>query len=522
MSTQTDNLLTLVKPYGLSAEESRIYLHLLKQGVLTALELSRQLHMGRTKVYRILDDLKQKQLVEYQVHTRGLKFGAAHPKKLKQIVTQKQGEVETLKQGLPDLVRQLTSLIPQDQDGGKVLYYEGVRGLEQVSYNITKAKDQLRVFEMEHMSDFLDENLAEDIRRQLVKQQVLTRDLTNKKTFEGFTQVKEMISSYSQFRYIDPQQLEIKFETLIYNDVYATYTYQDDQIFCVEIYNSQLAEMQKQLFDFIWQQAQPMRFVSSQGAAELDPRKATSITNDSNNNDNNNSLAFDNKNAVSTVKDLKQSGSSQKKAFDQVASNASVSVQTPSVQTPSMAISSPSPKSMGRNNEKMRCAFLQLSKPQIDDLPAIRQILLAWNTQSETAKYAKRVKQEIDGQPEFNQRFWVLKNKSKVVGLGGLADCQPKLQPFVTVDEPSCLAELKAVYLSPECRGQGWGRFLVIGLETKAAQQGCKQLLLVSADKYKDTAYGFYRHLGYNRVGTVEGGSENKKMAVFSKVLDTK
>ena len=78
-----------------------------------------------------------------------------------------------------------------------------------------------------------------------------------------------MIEQFSQYRYIDPKKLTIEFEVLIYNNVYATYTYHNDAIFAVEIYNSQLAAMQKQLFDFVWNQAQPMRFIDARGATEL-------------------------------------------------------------------------------------------------------------------------------------------------------------------------------------------------------------------------------------------------------------
>jgi hypothetical protein len=198
-----------------------------------------------------------------------LKFGATHPSKLKQIVKEKEQTVKSLQQNLPDLVSQLTSLLPDSQQQGKVLYYEGKEGLEQVSYNITRAQGELRVFEMEHLDDFLDYEFSEQIRRELVDKQIITRDLTNKESFSGFTDVNELIKKYSQYRYISPDKLKIQFETLIYNDVYATYNYRDGNIFCVEIYNAQLAQMQKQLFDFIWQQAAPMQFTNDRGAAEV-------------------------------------------------------------------------------------------------------------------------------------------------------------------------------------------------------------------------------------------------------------
>lgn len=270
MSDQTDNLLNLVKPYGLSEEEGRIYLFLLEKGFSTALLLSRQLHMGRTKIYRLLDKLKNKQLAEFKIDECGMKFGATNPQKFQQLVIKREQEVSGLKQSLPALLQQLGNLATNLSPKSKVLYYEGTAGLRQVSYNIIRAKGLLRVFEMEHLSDFLSAEFAEEVRRELVNNKILTHDLTNKKSFPGFTNVVDMISTYNKFRYINPKKLKINFEVLIYNDVYATYTYKEKNIFCVEIYNKELAQMQKQIFDYIWEQAKPMKFTDKQGASVVE------------------------------------------------------------------------------------------------------------------------------------------------------------------------------------------------------------------------------------------------------------
>ncbi|MBI5151056.1 MAG: hypothetical protein HZA34_00590 [Candidatus Pacebacteria bacterium] len=269
MSDQTDILLSQVMNYGLSSHEGRAYLFLLHKGFSTALRMSRELHMGRTKVYRILDILKKKEFVEFRVDDRGMQFGAVQPTRFQRIIAEKEGELHELKASFPDLLTQLQTLSHQERERSKVLYYEGIEGLKQVSYNITRAKGELRVFEMEHLSDFLPMNFSEHIRNELVEHGIHTKDLTNKTSFPGFTDVKEMIEHYSEYRYIDPKKLKIMFEVLIYNDVYATYTYKNDQIFCVEIYNDQLAAMQKQLFDFIWTQALPMHYTDARGAAVL-------------------------------------------------------------------------------------------------------------------------------------------------------------------------------------------------------------------------------------------------------------
>jgi sugar-specific transcriptional regulator TrmB len=269
MSDQTDNLLNLVKPYGLSDAEGSIYLYLLRHGFASALQISKELKMGRTRVYRLLDKLEKKQLVEFKVDERGMKFGATSTQKFQQLVVEKEQEVEGLKRLLPELLNQLGQIPQPAAKKSKVLYYEGIRGLKQVSFNITRAEKLLRVFEMEHLNYFLPVKFSEEVREKLVKNKVRTHDLTNKTSFEGFTDVREMIELYSEFRYIDPKKLRINFEVLIYNDVYATYTYKQDKIFCIEVYNEQLAEMQKQLFDYIWDQAEKMRFLDERGAAEL-------------------------------------------------------------------------------------------------------------------------------------------------------------------------------------------------------------------------------------------------------------
>ena len=269
MSEKSDNLLNLIKPYGLSEDEGIIYLYLLQNGFSTALALSRNLNIARTKIYRLLDSLKVKQLIEIRIQERGMQFGATHPSKIEQLLNFEQQQLVALQKNLPDLVAQLTSLLPQAKNQSKVLYYEGIEGLKQVTYNITKTKDVLRVFEVEHMSDFLPADFSENVRWKLLENKITTHDLTNKKFFPDFTQVSEFIKNYSHFRYIDPKELCMSFEALIYNDVYATYAYKDEQIFCVEIYNEQLAQMQKQIFDFIWNKAQVMHFTSEKGAASI-------------------------------------------------------------------------------------------------------------------------------------------------------------------------------------------------------------------------------------------------------------
>lgn len=269
MSEQTDKLLPLIKAYGLSDEESRVYLYLFSEGSKTALELSRRLHLGRTRVYRILDTLRNMGLGEQQLASRGLKFAAVHPSRFEQIAQEKMSKAKLLLESAPMLVAKLHGLEAMSDSKSRVIYYEGLEGLKQVSYNSTRADGLVRVFEMERLSDFLPFDFAENIRKLYVARKIQTRDLTNKPSFPGFTDISELVENFSEIRYLDPERMKISFEVLIYNDVYATYSYKDEKIFCVEIHNQELATMQKQLFDFIWDGAERMKVLDERGAAEV-------------------------------------------------------------------------------------------------------------------------------------------------------------------------------------------------------------------------------------------------------------
>ena len=268
MSDQTD-ILNLVKLYGLSEDEGRVYLYLLEHGYTPVLTISRSLKIGRTKIYRLLEKLQSKHLTEAKINERGLHYGATDPVKFSQILTDKESDLNRLKASHEVMLERMHAMTATTNQSSKVLYYEGIEGLKQISFNITNADRLLRVYEVEHLNDFLPEEFSEMIRRKIVERKISIRDLTNKASFPDYTKVTEMVKSYSEFRYIPKEKLSIDFEILIYNDIFATYTYKEDNIFCVEIHNPELARMQKQIFDFIWSYAEKMKFTSPFGASKL-------------------------------------------------------------------------------------------------------------------------------------------------------------------------------------------------------------------------------------------------------------
>ena len=269
MSEQADKLISILEPYGLTAEESMIYLELLENNTLSALQISRNLHLGRTKVYRLLDKLIAKELVVQKLKDSGLTFLANPPTQLDLLLTKQEGELLTLRANLPKIVKTLETQIQSGIQGSQTLYYRGVRGLSQVNWNLCRAQGEFLSYEADIADDYLPKQEAEDLRVRLVGQNIQIRSLTNFTHFDPFTNVKGLTDLWT-VKHVGKDKFDIKADIFIYNNVFAVVNYlSKNDIFCVEIYNQNLADMQRQLFEQIWSGAKRFKLLDDHGTAEL-------------------------------------------------------------------------------------------------------------------------------------------------------------------------------------------------------------------------------------------------------------
>lgn len=223
--------------------------------------------MARTKVYRLLDKLGAKGLVTQNLDAHGLKFKATPYTQLELLLLEKEQETQKLRSTLPLVYKQIGALMGKATGESKVYYHHGVEGLKHVTWNSLAASGTLRIYEKyDSMNAFLDRDFSEIIRRELVSRNITTHQLTGLTHIEPYTDVAELIPLW-EVRYVNPELLTMQFEVLIYNDIYCMYQYGSGEEFCVEIHNAELANMQRQLFDYVWQTAKPMKKIGVHGEA---------------------------------------------------------------------------------------------------------------------------------------------------------------------------------------------------------------------------------------------------------------
>ena len=256
MSDQTDKLIFLLKPFGLTEEESIIYLNLLENNTSSALTISRQTNISRTKVYRILDKLIQKQLVVQEYNQNGFKFKANPPSQLEYLINQKEIELSSLKQALPQTINLLENCLNQNHPQSQILYYRGTEGLSQVNWNLLNATKEFLSYEVNTADVYLPHAEAEKLRQALIDKNITSKTLMNQKNLPHFSEIKNR-ELFQQIRYISPEILTIKSDIFIYNDTLTICHYLDNHdVFCLEIKNQFLADMQKQIFENLWQQGE--------------------------------------------------------------------------------------------------------------------------------------------------------------------------------------------------------------------------------------------------------------------------
>lgn len=244
---------TQLTQFGLDDVEVQIYLSLLERGAKTPLDLSRETNINRSKIYRYLDRLKTKRLIEETDKGRGLRLKAASPDSLQLLILEKEQQLKNQKEFLPELLKELTALPGSTQSGFEIKHYHGTDGLKQMLWNHLRAKKEILVFGYENRNNIAGKAFAETIRFEQVERKITKIEIENA-TDQGnywYTSVANW-GKYYKSRYIPEKILAMKQYQVIVNDTLSILNWADGNKVGVEITNASFAAMYKQIFWKFW------------------------------------------------------------------------------------------------------------------------------------------------------------------------------------------------------------------------------------------------------------------------------
>lgn len=235
-----------------------IYIALYSGGPQNISQLSRNSGVERTLLYRILPNLTESGLIETQTEqSRGV-VKAAPFSNLQMLISKKEQQLEDLKASLP-LIEQSLGPRSLESVGTRVQLYRGEDGVKQMLWNETKSKTDVY--------GILYENIQIKTNTKFFDRWVQACN-DSKVSFKGIVSeefIKSQQNWYShsddhrlenwESRRIDPAVFTISHSTVVYNDVTAHFNWNDNEVFGIEVYNKQIADSQRQMFNILWNQA---------------------------------------------------------------------------------------------------------------------------------------------------------------------------------------------------------------------------------------------------------------------------
>ncbi|MFA9288330.1 MAG: TrmB family transcriptional regulator [Weeksellaceae bacterium] len=246
---------TFLTQLGFTVEEKSIYTALVTRGSMTILELSKAAGVNRTKIYRLLDELKKRGIILEVVEEYKTVLKAAEIHNLEQLVKEQEAKAALLRESFPHVVSMLHPMMNLQQPGTEVIMYRGVEGIKQMIWNTLEAKSEIVGYTYREMDELVGETYDQSWREEFKARDLSMRDIYSDVYLESIKGKKDnqLVSDLKfESRYIAEKHLTINHQIDIYNDIVAFYSWQGEEIYGVEIHNAKLAQMQRQMFEIVW------------------------------------------------------------------------------------------------------------------------------------------------------------------------------------------------------------------------------------------------------------------------------
>ncbi|MEK6897262.1 MAG: helix-turn-helix domain-containing protein [Nanoarchaeota archaeon] len=223
---------------GLTGNEAKIYLELLKNGELSANAIAKNIGMDRTLTYTVLNHLIEKGQVNYVVKENKKFFSCSNPDNL--INRLKAAEIMVL-----DLISELKTIKKETKSQTEINVYEGKEAIRSIFNLFKKYKEMLSFGATGRAYDYLYESPA--LAKELIKSGMKGRIITSRKYKEHpMVKIKTIETKYADY--------ESEATTTIFGDYVMIHVAKDKPVIIL-IKNKDIASSYRAHFEVLWKQA---------------------------------------------------------------------------------------------------------------------------------------------------------------------------------------------------------------------------------------------------------------------------
>ena len=250
----TDQIRKYFGKIGLSDELADLYMALGDFGPQSISELSRNSRIERTRVYRLLDDLKLSNLVETETYYGKELLKAAPFSNVKSLIAKRELELLSLKDDF-ELISGSLASNELSSPAAKVKFYAGPEGIRQMLNNQLRASSEIASIAYQHLSPttgtpFANNWLKEFSRRNLESRVIYGNDYF-KSTPNTYKDPKKVV-----YKLIPQKKFLISSTIDVYDNVNAFFIWKDAKVYGYEVIDQSLADHNRQIFEMLWEIAE--------------------------------------------------------------------------------------------------------------------------------------------------------------------------------------------------------------------------------------------------------------------------
>ena len=239
----------ILRKIGLTENEIKIYITLLKVGLSSAYELSKKADIYRVHVYDKLEQLMEKGLVTHVYKGAKKYFQATDPEKILQYLEDKKQKLAQEEEEVNQLLPELKALNALPQEDTKVEVFKGKEGLKYFLKDIIKTKKEVLVTGIddakyhETLPIFVQQYFR-DLRNNKIKERIIT---VKKK---GVFLFKKETAPTTIYRYLEEKQFNPT-NTFVYGNKIVIVSW-GTPVTATMIENNEVAETYRNHFEHLW------------------------------------------------------------------------------------------------------------------------------------------------------------------------------------------------------------------------------------------------------------------------------
>lgn len=244
MEIETEKLKILEK-LGLTENQAKVYLALLRLGSVTAGIIIKETGLHRAYVYEILEKLMDKGLVSHVIQAQRKYFEASSPRKFLEIISEEKQNIQEKEQEIKKILPQLieTRKLETEQEA---TVYKGKKGLQSIFNDILNEKKDIFVIGATgHFREILKYYYPGWIKR-LIQLKIKTSII-----YSESRRGKVRKDKFTEAKFI-PEEYSSPSTIYIYGEKVAIISWSEQGLIGVVLKSKGMSDSYKKYFELLW------------------------------------------------------------------------------------------------------------------------------------------------------------------------------------------------------------------------------------------------------------------------------